>query len=460
MNNMLLRNLPKVDEVLNSEEVKKYLCIMPREKVTDVIRTVTDSFREKILNDEITELEENDVINHILDTLAFSNRKSLRRVVNGTGVVLHTNLGRSNLSKEAFMEVASVMSNYSTLEYDPNIGGRGLRHDHIEKIVRKITGAESAMVVNNNAAATMIAMASIGRDKEIIVSRGELVEIGGSFRIPDIMEESQAKLIEVGTTNKTRVKDYKRKINDNTAAIMKVHTSNYKIIGFTESASLKDLRELCDKENLPLIYDMGSGLMIDLSDYGINEPNVKDALKDGADIVLFSGDKLLGGPQAGIIIGKQEYIDKMKAHPLARALRVDKMTIAALEATFNEYYDTLKAMKNIPVLNMLTKSEDELLETANVLREKIDSLEMGYEVVIEKVEGLVGGGSAPGATLNNIAVTLSHKDFTTEKIERMLRKGDIPIVVRIKDDKILIDTRTIFPDEIDIIVNRLKEIVK
>lgn len=458
MNKELLRNLPKVDEVLNKVEIKKYLEIMPREQVTSVIREVTDSFRAKILNEEITKLEESNVLSSILDALAFSNRVSLRRVINATGVVLHTNLGRSNLSKKAYSEVMSVMSNYSTLEYDPKEGKRGLRHDHIEKVIRDITGAESAMVVNNNAAATMIAMAALGRGKEIIVSRGELVEIGGSFRIPDIMEESQARLIEVGTTNKTRLRDYKRKINDNTAAIMKVHTSNYKIIGFTEDTSLKELKELCLKNNLPLIYDMGSGLMVSLKDFGINEPNVKDALRDGADIVLFSGDKLLGGPQAGIIIGKKEYIDLMKAHPLARALRVDKMTIAALEATLRDYYSESDALKNIPVLNMLTKSEEELTFVAKELKEKIDNLNLGYITSIVKVDGLVGGGSAPDTILKNIAVSIERPDLTSFKLEKELRKGELPVVSRIKDDKVLFDTRTLLEIDIDEIVNKLKEI--
>ena len=338
MNSKLLRKLPKVDELLMNEKVMEASSGLLREQVVDVIRTVIETVRREILgSDEALDesyVSYDMVVDKVIQAVRNSHVKSLRRVINGTGVVLHTNLGRAKLSKSAMDAVAEVADKYSTLEYDPVKGGRGSRHVHVEKIIEKITGAEAAMVVNNNAAATMICLAAMGRGKEMVISRGELVEIGGSFRIPEIMEESGAHLAEVGTTNKVKLSDYKNKINENTGALMKVHTSNYKIIGFTEEVPLKELVKLGREENLPVIYDMGSGLMINLRDYGIEEPTVREAMADGADIILFSGDKLLGGPQGGVIIGKKKHIDMMKSHPLARILRVDKMTLSAMEETF------------------------------------------------------------------------------------------------------------------------------
>lgn len=457
MEKSLLRKLPKVDDLLKNEKIAPFFITMPREKVTDAIRTVTNLKRAQILNGEISTLCDEDIVNEILATLSVSNRKSLRPVINATGVVLHTNLGRANLSQSARDAVNSVISNYSTLEYDPQAGSRGSRHVHVEKVIQKILGVEACMVVNNNASATMLSMAAMGRGKEMIVSRGELVEIGGSFRIPDVMKESQATLVEVGTTNKTRAADYRKAITENTAAIIKVHTSNYKIIGFTEEATLGELRTLCDEADLPLIYDMGSGLMLDLHEYGVDEPNVKDAIKSGADIVLFSGDKLLGGPQAGIIVGKKEYIDRMKAHPLARVVRIDKMTIAALEATFNEYYNEETAKKNIPVLKMITMSMEEMEKKALLLKEKIDRIGV-FETAVEDTTGVVGGGSAPSSVLKSVAVSITGGGFTSEKVEKLLRKGDLPIVARIKDEKVLFDIRTVFDDELDLIADKLREI--
>ncbi|MBR3261056.1 MAG: L-seryl-tRNA(Sec) selenium transferase, partial [Firmicutes bacterium] len=357
MKQELLRLLPKIDDLLMDGWISSLIGRVPREIVVDAVRDEVETLRSGILDGSITEASQmglENISDRITEKVNKLEIKSLRPVINATGVVLHTNLGRANLSEKALAQVISVANNYSTLEYDPEKGARGSRHSHVEDIIKKITGAEAAMAVNNNAAATMLVMAAIGRGREMIVSRGELVEIGGSFRIPDIMKESGAVLVEVGTTNKTRIGDYESQINENTAALLKVHTSNYRVIGFTEDASLRELRELGDKYGLPVIYDMGSGLMTDLSEWGIHEPVVKEGLKDGADVILFSGDKLLGGPQAGIIAGKKEYIDKMKSHPLARVVRVDKMTIAALEATLSEYADRERALKEIPVLRMLT----------------------------------------------------------------------------------------------------------
>lgn len=464
MNSKLLRKLPKVDELLMDERVAEASCNLLREQVVDVIRTVIETVRREILgSDEALDesyVSYDMVVDKVIQAVRNSHVKSLRRVINGTGVVLHTNLGRAKLSKSAMEAVAEVADKYSTLEYDPVKGGRGSRHVHVEKVIEKITGAEAAMVVNNNAAATMICLAAMGRGKEMVISRGELVEIGGSFRIPEIMEESGAHLAEVGTTNKAKLSDYRGRINENTGAIMKVHTSNYKIIGFTEEVPLKELVKLGREENLPVIYDMGSGLMINLRDYGIEEPTVREAMADGADIILFSGDKLLGGPQGGVIIGKKKYIDMMKSHPLARILRVDKMTLSAMEATFKEYYDDENAKEKIPVLSMLTRSEEKLKTDAEKLLEMIKKEAPALDAKVEATEDVVGGGSAPATVLKGYSVSVQWNEASSQEIERRLRMDALPIIVRINHDKVLFDVRTIAEDEYRIIADRLKRITE
>lgn len=464
MNSKLLRKLPKVDELLMNEKVIEASSGLLREQVVDVIRTVIETVRREILgSDEALDesyVSYDMVADKVIQAVRNSHVKSLRRVINGTGVVLHTNLGRAKLSKSAMEAVAEVADKYSTLEYDPAKGGRGSRHVHVEKVIEKITGAEAAMVVNNNAAATTICLAAMGRGKEMIISRGELVEIGGSFRIPEIMEESGAHLAEVGTTNKVKLSDYKNKINENTGAIMKVHTSNYKIIGFTEEVPLKELVKLGREENLPVIYDMGSGLMINLRDYGIEEPTVREAMADGADIILFSGDKLLGGPQGGVIIGKKKYIDMMKSHPLARILRVDKMTLSAMEATFKEYYDDENAKEKIPVLSMLTRSEEKLKTDAEKLLEMIKKEAPALDAKVEATEDVVGGGSAPATVLKGYSVSVQWNEASSQEIERRLRMDALPIIIRINHDKVLFDVRTIAEDEYRIIADRLKRITE
>ena len=360
MDNMqdILRRIPKIDEVLQNQRLVLFYGTTPRSVIVESVRETIDNLRKEILSGNTEGLDnEEALMDEIVDSIIAKKKKTLRRVINATGVVLHTNLGRAQLSKAAAQAVMDIADNYSTLEYDLKKGTRGSRQDIVENIVKKVTGAEAAMVVNNNAAATMIVLASMARGKEVVVSRGELVEIGGSFRIPEVMSESGAILREVGATNKTKVSDYERAYDPElTAAFMKVHTSNFRIIGFTEDVSLPDMVALGREKGVPVIYDMGNGLMVDLQKYGVNEPTVMDALKADPDVILFSGDKLLGGPQGGIIIGKKKYIDQMKKHPLARAFRVDKMTLAALEATFYQYLDMDKAMKEIPTLAMISAS--------------------------------------------------------------------------------------------------------
>ena len=469
MKKELLRSLPKIDEVLMDEGISALMERIPRETVVDAVRDSVETIRADILAGKITEPSEmklDTIIDRINHTANKMDIKSLRPVINATGVVLHTNLGRANLSDKAVEQVVSAARSYSTLEYDPEKGTRGSRHIHVENIIKKITGAEAAMAVNNNAAATMLVMAAVGRGREMIVSRGELVEIGGSFRIPDIMKESGAVLVEVGTTNKTRIGDYESQINENTAALLKVHTSNYRVIGFTEDASLRELRELGDKYGLPVIYDMGSGLMTDLSEWGIHEPVVKEGLKDGADVILFSGDKLLGGPQAGIIAGKKEYIDKMKSHPLARVVRVDKMTIAALEATLSEYADRERALKEIPVLRMLTRSREDLQSDCLLLKGMLDDIKdpedgsAAFSVKVIEDDGVVGGGSAPDSRLKNIVLAVDHGKLSPDRIEEALRKGEPPVIARIKNDSVIIDVRTLAKSDLEIIAERFREIAE
>lgn len=450
----LLRKIPKIDEVLQDERLFFFTESTPRAVIVDSVREVIDELRKDILEGRRSQVGTKETLmTEIVARITGKKKKSLRRVINATGVVLHTNLGRANLSDKACESIMDVARNYTNLEYDVKRGSRGSRHDHVEKILTKITGAEAAMVVNNNAAATMLCLSALAKDKEVIVSRGELVEIGGSFRVPEIMEQSGARLMDVGTTNKTKPSDYLNAYHEGeTGALMKVHTSNYRILGFTQEVELPEMVELGKKLNLPVIYDMGSGLMADLTDCGVDEPTVLDALKTGIDVILFSGDKLLGGPQGGIIAGKKEYIDKMKAHPLARAFRVDKMTLAAMEATFFEYSDIRQARKTIPVLNMITTPAAELKDKAERLAGEICRTTHNFTVEVEACKDQVGGGSAPTVLLDGYAVAVQGRTLAPEKIERLLRKEEIPIIIRITHNQVYLDVRTIREDEFEYIV--------
>ncbi|CDC50037.1 l-seryl-tRNA(Sec) selenium transferase [Clostridium sp. CAG:58] len=448
---LLLRGLPKIDELLLDEQLVFFMESTPRSVVVDAAREIIDELRREILSGEREDTPEKDeLIAEICDRITGKKKRNLRTLINATGVVLHTNLGRSNLCRAAVESVTAVADSYSNLEYDLKKGARGLRHDHVEKIIAKITGAEAAMVVNNNAAATMLCLSAMAFGKEVITSRGELVEIGGSFRIPEIMEQSGAHLKEVGTTNKTKPSDYRNAYDpEKTGALMKVHTSNYRILGFTQEVTLKEMVDLGKEMNLPVIYDMGSGLMADLTRYGVDEPTVLDAVNDGADVVLFSGDKLLGGPQGGILIGKKEYIDRMKKHPLARAFRVDKMTLAAMEATFFEYLDMENAKKTIPVLQMITVSREELQNKADRLMEAIKARTDAFTLGSEPCKDQVGGGSAPTVRLNGIAVSIASETVPAERLERLFRRAETPVIVRVAHDKVLLSVRTIKEEEIE-----------
>lgn len=451
--------IPKVDDLLNNPLINELNNQVPRVIILESIREEIDLLRIKIREDDIEEEEVRKTISNlpkqIINRALRKNKNKLRRVVNGTGVVLHTNLGRSLISEEIIENVADIASNYSNLEYDLNLGERGSRYSHLEDIIKTITGGESAMVVNNNAAAVMLVLSTMAKGREVIVSRGELIEIGGSFRVPEVMAQSGAQLVDVGTTNKTHIWDYENVINENTSALMKVHTSNYRILGFTSSVSIEELRELKEKYDIPLIEDIGSGVLIDLSKYGLEyEPTVQDSIKKGVDIITFSGDKLLGGPQAGIIVGKRKYIDEMKKNPLTRAFRVDKFTISALESTLKLYLDEEQAVKKIPTLNMLTISLDELEDKAVRLKDILCN-EVDNKIEIEIVDELseVGGGSLPLEKLPTKCLTLYPKEMSVSKFERNLRSFTTPIITRVYRDKIYIDLRTVKYSEFDIVLN-------
>lgn len=454
----MLAELPKVDEVLSDERVAELCYTVPRSLIVNTVRNVIDKERQRIVKggEAADCFDVNNFFNVIFEEIEKRNKPNLKRVINATGTILHTNLGRARLCKTAINAIQEITEGYSNLEYDIAKGERGSRYKHVEELILQITGAEAAIAVNNNAAATMLCLSAMAEDKEVIVSRGELVEIGGSFRIPDIMASSGAKLVEVGTTNKTKIADYIKAITEDTAAIMKVHTSNYRIVGFTSEAKLIELVELGKKKNLPVIYDMGSGLITDLTDYGIDEPTVLDGLKNGVDVMLFSGDKLLGGPQAGIIAGKKKYIDLMKKHSLARVVRMDKLTIAALEATLRSYLDIEKAKKEIPALKMITESIDSVKRRGERLIDLIADAEILHGEII-LAEEQVGGGSAPNSIIKGYAVKID-TSIPAEKIERLMRKSTVPIIGRILRGNVCLDMRTVMDSELEVIADCLMDI--
>ena len=386
---------------------------------------------------------------------------NIKKVINGTGTILHTNLGRAIISKKHADYLSEVVTSYSNLEYNLEEGKRGERYSHFEKLICKITGAEAAMAVNNNAAAVMLVLSSMAAEREVIVSRGELVEVGGKFRIPDVMKSSNAHLVEIGTTNKTHLEDYEDAISENTGAFLKVHTSNFKILGFTESVSIEELCKLGREKDIPVIEDIGSGVLIDLSKYGLEyEPTVQDSIKAGVDVVSFSGDKLLGGPQAGIIVGKKKYIDKMKKNPLTRAFRIDKFTATILEMIFHEYLNEEDAIKNIPVLSLITKDLKEIEKNANALFNKIENLENVADINVEDTFSQIGGGSLPAERIKSKSVTIMPKNISTQSLEAKLRAGKNPVVGRISEEKLILDMRTVLEDEIDILAQKLIDILK
>ena len=458
MNQKLLRQIPKVDELMKQPALQQLCVSVPVQKVTEAVRQNLDDLRSAILNGSIEELPSvEELCNQVISAANKKAEYSLRKVINATGIILHTNLGRACISDRAAAAAREVAQSYSTLEYNLEAGRRGTRYSHVEELLCKLTGAESALVVNNNAAAVLLILSDMAQGGQVITSRGELVEIGGSFRVPDIMEACGAELKEVGTTNKTHLWDYDRAITEKTRALMKVHTSNYRIVGFSETPTLPELVELGHSRGLPVIEDLGSGCLVDLQQFGIyGEPTVQDSVRAGVDVVSFSGDKLLGGPQAGIIVGKKSIVDKLKKHPLTRAMRVDKMTLAALEATLRSYDAGL--MHEIPTIAMLSA-------TPALLRGKADQLcqlmlKAGIAAEVVPTEGQVGGGSVPTQMLKSFAVAVQPAGVNLDQLEVNLRLGSPAIIGRINHDRFLLDVRTLRESDYDAVVKAVAEAEK
>ena len=456
----MLRGIPKVDELMQQEVISDLREDLPTAAVRSAVRAELDQLRQAILAGEVHELPGTDALCAAICRRAREDAlPSLRPVINGTGVVLHTNLGRACLSQRATDAVTAVARGYSTLEYDLAKGQRGSRHDHIETLVCQVTGAEAAMVVNNNAAAVLLILSALGKGGEVITSRGELVEIGGSFRIPEIMVQCGCTLREVGATNKTHLRDYENAIGPETKALLKVHTSNFKIMGFSQSVPLDELVALGREKGLPVIEDLGSGSLVDLEQFGIHdEPTVQQSVKAGMDIISFSGDKLLGGPQAGIILGKAEYIRQLKRHPLARAMRVDKMTIAALRETLYAYTDEALACREIPVLAMLGAKSHQLREKAGVLCAMLQ--EQGVKAQVVPTQDQVGGGSVPTQLLDAWAVAIDPGQMTVDQLEEKLRLRPLPIIGRITHEQYILDVRTLMERDFAYIAQTAGEVVK
>ena len=462
--NELLRALPKVDDVLGAPDLAETLANVPRPLVLDAVRAAIDEARGSLLAGETADVDTAAIARAAASRATLATRPSLRRVINATGIIVHTNLGRSVLADAAAAAGADVASGYSTLEYDVESGERGSRHVHVEQLLCRLTGAEAAMAVNNNAAAVMLAIAGLARGREAIVSRGQLVEIGGSFRIPDIMAESGATMVEVGTTNKTHLQDYETALTSNTGLLLKVHSSNFRVVGFTEEVSLADLVRLGAQHGVPVMEDQGSGLLFDLRPYGLPaEHTVADSVAAGVAVVTASGDKLLGGPQAGILVGRWDVISKLKKHPMARALRVGKLALAALEATLRLLLDEQQAVTRIPTLRMLTEPQSAVRARAEALAARVrEAVGEAAQVTTADEIARAGGGSLPLAEIPTVVVTLAPQAMSAGKLEALLRCGGEPaIIARVKDDRLLIDPRTLLcPAEEDAIVARLGEVLR
>ena len=460
MSKHLLSQIPAINKILLLDEIKELMNTYTEVAIKSAIKQYIEEIKQAILNEELSEVPSlSKIVGEVARIVEKEDKNSLRRVINATGTILHTNLGRSLLSEKIKENIESVAFNYSNLEFDIDNKKRGSRYVHLIDIIKKLTGAEDVLVVNNNAAAVLLTLNTLVKDQEIIVSRGELVEIGGAFRIPEIIKLSGGVPVEVGTTNKTHLKDYENAITEETGALLKVHTSNYKILGFTESVSNEEISYLARENELVSINDLGSGQFVDFSKFGLPyEPTVKEILDSGIDIVTFSGDKLLGGPQAGIIVGKKKYIEKMKKNQLTRALRVDKMTLASLEATLKLYLDEKEALEHIPTLHMISLSKERLFGKADVLKTKLSSLD--FDIRIEEDKAEVGGGSYPASYLESVAVKLTHRKLHATEIERRLLEVEIPIITRIKDNSIILDMRTLRTREFDIVKAALEEVTK
>jgi len=460
-----LRQIPGVDAVLQMEAVRDALSRHPRKLILDAIREELDENRNRILQSHgsPTAIDPSELARSIAERADRLAAFTLRPVVNATGIVIHTNLGRSLLPEEAIERLQTVCRGYSNLEYDLQLGERGSRHVHAEAILRELTGAQAALVVNNNAGAVFLILNTLARGREVVVSRGQLVEIGGSFRIPDVMNSSGAILREVGTTNRTHLKDYVSAISDQTALLMKVHTSNYRIVGFTKEVPLNELATLGRERELPVVEDLGSGCFINLTPFGLHgETTVQETVRAGADLVTFSGDKLLGGPQAGIMVGRKDLIEKCRKNPITRALRVDKMTLAALDATLRLYRDERQALEKIPTLRMIALSPEELNGRAEQLASAIQGADRKavFRVEVCRSFSQVGGGSLPAQDLPTFVVAVQSGHFSPNQIEEFLRRNDPPIIGRIESDHFIMDLRTLMPQQLETIAQAFRRMVE
>ncbi|WP_299980935.1 L-seryl-tRNA(Sec) selenium transferase [Desulfobacula sp.] len=440
-----LKNLPGVDHILELVKKDDRFLDIPRSVILDSVRSALENIRKDILADIETPTTDETILMKMQLLAKEKIRPRLVSVINATGVVLHTNLGRALLCDDALKNIISVAQSYSNLELKIKTGKRGIRYEAVDELICELTGAQSAIVVNNNAGAVLLALNTVAKDTQVVVSRGELVEIGGSFRVPDVMSKSGCILKEVGTTNRTHLKDYENAISDNTGLFLKVHASNYKIEGFTASVALKDLVLLGKDTNIPVMEDLGSGTLIDFSKYGLPpEPTVADSVRSGADVVTFSGDKLLGGPQTGIIVGRKETIDQIKKNPLTRALRVDKLTLAALESTLKLYRDEEKAIREIPTLRMLTLSFKDICKKATLLFKTIeDDIGSLADIDFADLNSRPGGGSFPELNLPTRCITIQPKNMSVSKLEINMRLSTPAIIGRIENNKYILDPRTI-----------------
>lgn len=461
----LLKNLPKIDEVIGLLEKQDIYEKASREIVLEVCRSVVQKLRDDILTAPDKKLpavtsDATGAARNVSNQIDNLHGYRLKRLVNATGVILHTNLGRAPLCPEALDRILEVGQGYSNLEFNLERGERGLRYDHVSRLICALTGAEDALIVNNNAAAVLLVLNTLADRKEAIVSRGELIEIGGEFRIPDVMTKSNSILREVGTTNRTRISDYENAIGPDTGVILKVHTSNYRIVGFTEEAELTRLVALGKQHGIPVFDDLGSGCLIDLADYGLqHEPTVREVLATDVDVVTFSGDKLLGGPQAGIIVGKKDILQKVKKNPINRALRIDKFTLAALEATLLHYLVPEKVASSLRALKALTEGQGEVRKRARKLINKLKKANIPDLIYgMREDVAAAGGGSLPTQDIPTIVLAVRHKKLAASRMEALLRQVPVPVIVRVNENEILIDLRTVSEDEFGFIVDGLRRI--
>jgi len=454
--NDLLSKLPNMNSLLEHPLLSEF----GSERIKHIAAKILDEQRQGILSGRITVSINLDECARLVYSDINNECTNLRRVVNATGVVLHTNLGRAPLGNEIISQALKACSGYCNLEYDLDSGKRGSRYSHVESLICELTGAQAAMVTNNNAAAMVLILGSLASGKKVAISRGELVEIGGSFRVPEVIVQSGAELVEIGSTNKTKLSDYVDAVeNKGAELLLKVHTSNYEVVGFTQSVSVSELKEYGKSAGLPVVYDLGSGFLIDTERFGFHAgETAMSGLKAGADIICFSGDKLLGATQAGIIAGRADLIETMKKHPLTRALRPDKLTLSVLESALRLYRYPEEAVKNIPVLSMLFAQNDELKKRAEMLSDRIESTLQDLSIGICEVTDETGGGSLPNVSLPGWAVSLKPKDISVNDLELKLRRSKIPVIIRIQDDTALISVRTLMSDDEDVIIDALSSL--